>query len=103
MIIKMLYKLIITPEAHIDMQQAFYFYAAIQFELGNKFLNHLEIAFSKIESNPTHFGFINDEKNIRDYLLPKFPYQVVYKIVNDVVYILSVFQAQQHPSKKFKQ
>ena len=98
----MVYKLIISPEADNEMQQAFNYYTEIHFELGDRFLNHLEIAFSKIKNNPTHFGFIKDEKIIRDYLLPKFAYQVVYKIVSDVVYILSVFQAQQHPNKKLK-
>jgi toxin ParE1/3/4 len=102
LIIKMVYKLIITPEANDEMQQAFNYYTDIQCKLGDRFLNNLETAFSKIKSNPTHFGFINDEKIIRDYLLSKFPYQVVYKIVNDVVYILSVFQAQQDPNKKLR-
>lgn len=98
----MVYNIIISLNARLDTLDAYAYYEQIENGLGDRFLYHLEKAYFKIKTHPTAFGFINEEKIIRDYLLPKFPYQVVYKIDANNIEILSVFQAQQHPNKKIK-
>jgi hypothetical protein len=36
-------------------------------------LKELEIAYGKISNNPEHFGFIDERKELRDFLIHRFP------------------------------
>ena len=56
--------------------------------LGDEFLNELEIAYRKIANNPHHYGFIDENKILRDYLIRRFPYLIVYRIKDDTIEIL---------------
>jgi hypothetical protein len=98
----MSYKIILTPNAIANVEDGYAWYEN-QFQgLGDNFLFQLEIAYSKIAKNPTFYGFIDDEKIVRDLLVDKFPYLVVYKIVDAQIHILSIHYAKKHPSKKIR-
>ncbi|MEO8711870.1 MAG: type II toxin-antitoxin system RelE/ParE family toxin, partial [Parafilimonas sp.] len=60
----------------------------------------LETAYQKIAKNPEHYSFIDARKELRDFLIHRFPYLIVYRIKNDVIEIIAVHHAKKHPSKK---
>ena len=96
-----MYKIIITPLAHHDEENAYQWYEGKLKGLGDEFLTSLEIAYRKIAENPDHFSFIDSKKEIRDYLLPRFPFLIVYRIKNNSVEIITVHHAKKHSLKKY--
>lgn len=97
----MAYKIIITPFAQNDEDEAYTWYEEQRIGLGEELLKELEIAYHKIANNPEHYGFIDERKVLRDFLIHRFPYLIVYRIKNDVVEIIAVHHAKKHPSKKY--
>ena len=69
--------------------------------LGDEFLKELEIAYQKIANNPEHYSFIDDRKILRDFLIHRFPYLIVYRIDVDVIEIIAVHHSKKHPAKKY--
>ena len=57
-----MYKIIITPLAHIDEEEAYILYESKLFGLGDDFLTSLEDAYRKISKNPDYFSFIDFKK-----------------------------------------
>ena len=96
-----MYKVIITPLAHLDEENAYVWYEEKQKGLGDDFLTTLEYAYNKISQNPEYFSFIDSNKEIRDYLLPRFPFLIVYRIKNDTIEIITIHHAKKHPLKKY--
>lgn len=96
-----MYNIIITPSAHLDEENAYQWYEGKLRGLGDEFLTSLEIAYRKIAENPDYFSFIDSKKEIRDYLLPRFPFLIVYRIKNNSVEIITVHHAKKHPLKKY--
>lgn len=81
-------------------KNAYVWYEEKLIGLGDDFLITLENAYRKISENPTHFSFIDSNKEIRDYLLPRFPFLIVYRIKNDTIEIITIHHAKKHPLKK---
>ena len=96
----MAHKVVITPFAYNDEYEAYVCYEEQHVGLGDEFLNELEIAYRKIANNPHHYGFIDENKILRDYLIRRFPYLIVYRIKDDTIEIIAVHHARKHPSKK---
>jgi plasmid stabilization system protein ParE len=96
------YKVEFSKRALLEIDEAYEWYELQTSGLGNEFIFKLDKTIDKLTTSPTHYGFIDESKTIRDLLLSPFPYLVVYEVINQSVLIHSVFQAQQHPNKKFK-
>ena len=97
----MAHKLVITPFAYNDEQEAYEWYEAQRTGLGEELLKELETAYQKIANNPEHYGFIDERKQLRDYLIHRFPYLIVYRSKTDVIEIIAVHHAKKNPLKKY--
>ncbi len=97
-----MYKVIITPLAHLDEENAYVWYEEKLIGLGDDFLTALENANRKISENPTHFSFIDSNKEIRDYLLPRFPFLIAFRIKKDAKETITIHHAKKHPLKIWK-
>jgi len=97
----MAYKIVVLPQAHMDEYVAYEWYEQQSVGLGERFLTTLEIAYTKIAEHPEYYGFIDDKKELRDYLIHPFPFLIVYRIKHDIVEIITVHHAKKHPSKKY--
>ena len=97
----MAYKILIYPLAHSDEYEAYTWYEKQRLGLGDELLKELQIAYKKISNNPEHYSFIDERKQLRDFLIHRFPYLVVYPINSDVVEIVAVHHAKKHPSTKY--
>ena len=93
------YKLLHTPEALNDIEEAIAWYEIKQTGLGSEFaetvLDYLEYLTRNAHSHPA----IREE--YRELVLKRFPYVIVYRIINEKeVIILGIIHTSKHPSNR---
>jgi plasmid stabilization system protein ParE len=87
----MAYKLIITELADDDTESALLYYGSINSALSDRFYDELDEVYKKLSEAPQYYSFISASKSeVRDVALKSFPYVVVFEIIADSVYVLSV-------------
>ena len=96
----MIYKIEITILAEDEYSSAYNYYEDQQFGLGEKFEKEIEYVLDKLKVNP--FLFQRKYKHYREAILKKFPYYIVYEIIDNKVIIHSFFQANRNPKRKLK-
>jgi len=94
----MQYSLEIRPLATIEIIEAYDWYESQREGLGLEFLNELEQFYSNLLNNPLTHSFY--EKPVREGKINRFPYLVVYEVVDVIIVVYSVFMAKQDPGKK---
>ncbi|GEN75885.1 type II toxin-antitoxin system RelE/ParE family toxin [Chryseobacterium hagamense] len=94
----MIYKLIVQEEAGLEILENYINYESIQTGLGEKFLLQVEKYFLQIKDNPRHFQI--KKNKYREAYLRKFPYIIIFDMVDDRVIVLSVFNTRQNPEYK---
>ena len=97
----MAHKIVITSFAYNDEYEAYTWYEEQRKGLGDELLKELEKSYQKISNNPEHYSFIDERKELRDFLIHRFPYLIVYRINGNVVEIIAVHHGKKHPSKKY--
>lgn len=96
----MVYNLVVTSLADDDTEQALLHYGSINKSLGERFYSELQDVYEKLQHAPQHYSFMySDGSQVRDTKLPSFPYVVVFEIVGDSVYVLSVLNTHRKPRK----
>lgn len=94
------YTLEIKREANIEAIEAYLYYEQKRFGLGEEFLEHLDIYFNRIVTNPEHFP--QKRKPYREAFIKRFPFLIIYEIEKDKVIVYSIFNTWQNPEKKKK-
>ena len=94
-----MYNLVVRPVAAQIARDAYEWYEEQQSGLGDLFLKELEGSFQKLEDKPYIYAVI--KKNFRQQVLKKFPYVVVFEIMDDDVVIFCIFHTSRSPRKKF--
>jgi plasmid stabilization system protein ParE len=91
------YKVIYSPHALIDLEDAVYYYNEQQKGLGKRFAGQVQLTLKSIKNNP-HFASFRYE-DVRCAQVPKFPYLVHYTIDEDTrtVLIAAVYSTHQQP------
>ena len=95
-----MYRLILKPHAVSTAAEAYQWYEEKSKGLGEVFLSELHTCFKKIESNPKLFGKI--KKNFRQIKLKRFPYVIIYEVIETEVVVFVVFHTSRNPKYKFK-
>jgi toxin ParE1/3/4 len=90
----MQYELILQPEAIQEIEIAHEWYEHQKMNLGQAFIEELELSLAKIEKYPHQYGFAN--KWVRKVKLNKFPFNIIFEVEEDKIYVYSVL----HTSKK---
>jgi hypothetical protein len=98
----MAYRIITLKSAAEDISEAYNYYEGLQTGLGDRFLAELIKRYNEISVHPQYYGFIDDQKIIRDVKLKKFPYLVVYEIKDEFVVINSVHNTYRNPDKRLR-
>lgn len=96
----MKYKVVIDPQAKMDLKEIFSFVVANDGkQIANKLLNNLETALYKLEKYPNR-GHIPPElidTGIKSYLEIHYKlYRIIYEIGNNIVYIHSVLDGRRN-------
>ena len=95
-----MYQLIIRPHAVEMAENAYQWYEEQQTGLGDLFMSELDSCYDKIEVWPISYNIIR--KDFRQIVLKRFPFVIVYKIVQERVVVYSVFHNSRNPRKKFR-
>jgi plasmid stabilization system protein ParE len=64
--------------------------------LGRDFLDEIERVLAEISANPARYGFA--DADIREGLLPRFPYAIYYRVLADRIRVLAVYHTSRDPS-----
>ncbi len=96
----MKYKVIIDPQAKLDVKEIFIFVAMNDgIQSANKLLDALEVACNKLEKFPER-GHIPPElrpTGIKSYLEILYkPYRIIYEIEDNLIYIHSVIDGRRN-------
>ncbi|MGD1320551.1 type II toxin-antitoxin system RelE/ParE family toxin [Chryseobacterium sp. 2R14A] len=94
----MTYKLILKSRAQIDLAEAIEYYQSKRKGLGNKFLKCIHKFFDRIAKNPLHYSLKNN--NFREAYIQKFPYVIIYEVIENEIVVFSVFNTHQNPERK---
>lgn len=94
----MTFKLIIKEEAQLEIIEAFLYYEGKQNGLGDLFLDHLNSYFKWIRNYPFHFS--KKREPFRETVVKRFPYIIIYEVLESEVIVYSVFNSWQDPAKK---
>jgi plasmid stabilization system protein ParE len=94
----MTYKLILKSRAHIDLAEAIEYYQSKRKGLGLQFLKCAQKFFDRITRNPLHYPLKSNQ--FREAYLQKFPYVIIYQIIESEIIIFSVFNTHQNPQRK---
>ncbi len=83
------------PDADVELEEAVFYYEKCSEGLGEDFLEEFERTIERIVSSPTRYRKISG--NIRQKKLKRFPFNVVYEIYEDDIYILAVAHMRRRP------
>lgn len=93
----MTYKIKISEEAELDLDEAYQWYESQVDRLGSEFIRVVDNNLALIQQNPLAYPIIHN--NIRRKLLPKFPYGLFYLIQDDIIFILACFHVKRNPQQ----
>ena len=88
------------PEADRDLLEAAEWYEEQQKGLGGKFIDEVEELLGYLETNPLLFPI--KYKEVRQAILTRFPYVILFRIESKTVIVLAVFNCYLNPAKKKK-
>ena len=86
--------------AEEEYSSAFLFYQEKQHGLGVRFEKETDHLMKKLESNP--YLFQRKYKHYREAVYKRFPYFIVYEIIDSTVIIHSFFNAKRNPKRKLR-
>lgn len=96
----MAYEIIIRPTARNNVDDTIQWYEEQQTGLGIKFYRQFLDGIEKIKTNPTYFTFIYEE--FRRINLKSFPYNIIYKVIDDVVVVFTIYHHSRDPVEMLK-
>jgi len=90
----------IKPEAQDDARREALYYDGQRYGLGADFLDGLLDAYTVVERQPQSFARLQTAKpnrEIRYYIMPRFPYSVVYELLQQRVVVLAIIHHKRGP------
>ena len=92
------YSIEIRPLARLEIFEAYDWYDGQRDGLGLEFLEELDVFYASLYRNPFSYSFYDEP--VRQGRLNRFPYTVVFEVIESKIIIYSVFMIRQDPSKK---
>lgn len=83
-----------------DIANAVEWYESRREGLGTEFLDDWENTIAYVVSNP--LGFAKKRKSFRQAVLKKFPYLIIFEIVDNLVVVYAVIHGRKHPKERYK-
>jgi plasmid stabilization system protein ParE len=91
----MKYKLIVSPEAEADIDNAFEWYEDREEGLGRDFLFEARSSMKRITAHPLSFPLALGKT--RRVLLDRFPYSVYYTVIDATIKVTACIHQRRHP------
>jgi len=89
-------RLVVQPQADLDIQAAAVWYEDQRVGLGVRFLEELDLVFQRIETNPRQFPRL--EGDVHRALLRHFPYGVYFVGESEAITVLAVLHLHREPN-----
>lgn len=89
------YHLKIHPFAELELKETSKWYNLQRENLGKEFIFEIEKTLAQIQHNPKQFAKIR--KDVRKAVLKRFPFAIVYSIIDDTIEIYSFFHNSRNP------
>ncbi len=88
-------KIVFHPDVYTEIKSSYVWYQKQACGLGEDFLNELESAYDKISNFSKTWPIFQDD--FRRFLLPKFPFSIIYKEHKDKIFIVAVMHNNRRP------
>ena len=89
-------RLIYHPDAETELIEAARYYERRVATLGIQFLDDADRAVAVILESPQRWRIISED--VRNYLMPRFPYAIYYRDLSDRIHILAFKHHSRHPA-----
>ena len=93
----MIRQVIFTAEADVDIASAYEWYEGREPGLGEEFLRCIEARILMIQRQPKIYRIAVD--NFRRAFVRRFPYEILYEEMENMIVVYSVFHCSQDPKK----
>ena len=84
-----------TPEADAELTEARQWYSHHRKELDLEFMQCIEVALSRIQSNPRLFPVVYG--GLRRAVVRRFPFAILYEVEAEEIQIIAVFHSRRDP------
>ena len=92
----MIYQVIVPESVYLELKETSFYYESKQKELGLK----LETAMEHLKESPLLYQ--KKHKRLRTIKINKFPYLLVFEIIENKIYIFRLTHAKRNPKRVFK-
>lgn len=89
--------LVVRPAAAADIHDAYRWYEAQRPALGERFLTEVDRVMHSITERPARYSIVHRET--RRALLRRFPYAVLYRVLDDTIFVVAVMHGSQNPKR----
>ncbi|MDZ8085961.1 MAG: type II toxin-antitoxin system RelE/ParE family toxin [Nostoc sp. DedQUE12b] len=93
----MSYQLIISPEAEVDIQDAFEWYEQRESGVGSEFVRAVDSCLALIERNPSTYPVVYQQA--RRLLIRRFSYGVIYVVEENVITVIACYHVKRNPKQ----
>jgi hypothetical protein len=95
-----MYQVIVPQSVYLELEEVSFYYESKQKDLGIKFILSWETAMDHIKEAPLLYQKKN--KRLRTIKLNKFPYLLVFEIIENKIYVFRLTNAKKNPKKIYK-
>lgn len=89
------YKIELSSEAEDDFEKSYEFYATENEKTADNYYKEVDNSLKKIANSPQLYPKVH--RNVRKYVIKKFPFIIYYKVTNLVIRIIAIFHASRNP------
>lgn len=87
----------IHPAVYAELEHSRAWYEERANNLGIGFLDEVNKAIKTVRESPSMWPFRDKGRNIRRYLVRRFPYAVVYRVKERTIQVIAVMHLRRHP------
>ncbi|MGV8135425.1 MAG: type II toxin-antitoxin system RelE/ParE family toxin [Mangrovibacterium sp.] len=85
----------ISDEAEIDLDKSYEFYSEESPKVAYSFYNQINSSLEDIKQHPGSFPIAY--KDVRKYVVRKFPFVIYYQLVGAVIRVIAIFHTSRNP------
>jgi plasmid stabilization system protein ParE len=90
-------KLVVAPEAELDLTEAYTWYEKRRAGLGEEFLSSVDACLERIRRQPEMYTLLHE--TYRRALIRRFPFAIFYEYARAEVTVYAVFHTSRDPEK----
>src|SRR5262245_20942034 len=90
-------RIVFRREAAAELESSWLWYENERRGLGDEFLKSVDDTLARIQNAPDSYQVV--QRDIRQLMVPRFPFAIYYSFAADEIVILSVFHCSRDPAK----